>query len=209
MARNYLRTIFTDTSRSLQALDGSRDGYRRMEGGSDGGVDELGDSEAAFIAARDSFYIASVTSDGWPYIQHRGGPPGFLHLLSSRQLGFADYRGNRQFVSMANIANEPRVALFLADYPNRRRLKLLGQARVVTAAEDPDLVTRLMPNGYRAIPERAFVIDLVGFDWNCPQHITPRFTERDIAEAVAPLKDELVALRAEVARLRADSSQKG
>ncbi|WP_156254334.1 pyridoxamine 5'-phosphate oxidase family protein [Sandarakinorhabdus oryzae] len=203
MAQTFLRTVFTDTTRQLQAADGSRDAYAKMEGDSAAGVDEMGEREADFIAARDSFYMASVTADGWPYIQHRGGPAGFLKWLPGNMLGFADYSGNRQFVSMANIADDNRVALFLMDYPNRRRLKLVGRARVVTAVDDPALVSSLMPNGYRALAERAFLIDVVGFDWNCPQHITPRFTEAEIAAAVAPLNTELATLRAENERLRA------
>ncbi|MCU0892371.1 MAG: pyridoxamine 5'-phosphate oxidase family protein [Sandarakinorhabdus sp.] len=201
MAQTFLRTVFTDTTRQLQAADGSREAYARMEGDGSAGRDELGEREAEFIAARDSFYLASVTGDGWPYLQHRGGPAGFLHTLPGNVLGFADYRGNRQFVSMANLAGDARVALFLMDYPNRRRLKLVGRARVVTAGDDPALVSALMPAGYRALAERAFLIDVVGFDWNCPQHITPRFTESQIAAAVAPLNTELATLRAENARL--------
>ena len=203
MAQTFLRTVFTDTTRQLQAADGSREAYARMEGDGPTGIDLMGEREADFIAARDSFYMASVTADGWPYIQHRGGPAGFLHTLAGNRLGFADYRGNRQFVSMANLADDARVALFLMDYPNRRRLKLVGRARVITVAEDPALVSVLMPAGYRALPERAFLIDVVGFDWNCPQHITPRFTEAEIAAAVAPLNTELATLRAENDRLRA------
>jgi uncharacterized protein len=208
MARNYIRTIFTDQARTLQERDGSRDGYARMEGDAPTTIDELSDREAEFVSARDSFYMASITADGWPYVQHRGGPPGFLQVLPGNRLGFADYRGNRQFVSMANLTENPRVALFLVDYPNRRRLKMVGMASVVTAEEDAALVARLMPDGYKAIAERAFLIDIIGFDWNCPQHITPRFTESEIAAAVAPLNAELANLRAEVARLQTITSQK-
>jgi uncharacterized protein len=208
MARNYIRTIFTDQARALQEQDGSRETYARMEGDAPTTIDELGEKESEFIAARDSFYMASITSDDWPYVQHRGGPTGFLHVLPGNRLGFADYRGNRQFVSMANFTDEPRVALFLMDYPNRRRLKLVGRASVVTAEEDAALVSQLMPAGYNAIAERAFLIDVVGFDWNCPQHITPRFTEAEIATAVAPLNAELASLRAEVERLRVIASSK-
>lgn len=202
MARNFIRTLFTDTTRTLQAQDGSRENYARMEGSEEGGADQLGERETDFIAARDSFYLASVTADGWPYIQHRGGPPSFLTPLAGNRLGFADYRGNRQFISMANIDHDARVALFLVDYPSRRRLKLIGRAQVLTLADDPGLVAALMPPGYPATAERAFVIDVVGFDWNCPQHITPRFSEAQIAAALAPATAELAELRAEVARLR-------
>lgn len=203
MAQNYVHTLFTDTARAMQEADGSRASYARMEAGASGEPDQLTAREAEFIAARDSFYIASVTSEGWPYVQHRGGPAGFLKPLSGNRLGFADYRGNRQHVSTANLTAEPRVSLFLMDYPNRRRLKILGRASIVHADQDPALLASLMPDGYQAAPERAYVIDVVGFDWNCPQHITPRFTEAEISQAIRPLTAEITQLRAEVERLRA------
>lgn len=203
MAQNYIHTLFTDASRAMQEREGSRTAYARMEDGATGEPDQLGEKEALFIAARDSFYMASVTEEGWPYVQHRGGPAGFLKMLDGNRLGFADYRGNRQYVSTTNLIHQPRVSLFLMDYPNRRRLKILGTARIVELNEDIALVTALMTPEYSATPERAFVIDVVGFDWNCPQHITPRFTEAEIAQAVLPLNAELNQLRAEVEALRA------
>lgn len=202
MARNYIHTLFTDRARALQEQDGSRPGYARMEEGADGSPDLLGEKEEAFIGECDSFYLASTTSEGWPYVQHRGGPRGFLRLLPGNRLGFADYRGNRQHVSTANLIDDDRVSLFLMDYPNRRRLKLLGHARMIAAAADPALVASLMPAGYRAMPERACIIDVIGFDWNCPQHITPRFTEAEISAAVAPLVAERDRLRAELEHLK-------
>ncbi len=201
MARNYLRTLFSAQARALQEADGSRASYARMEQGGEG-PDQLGESEATFIAERDSFYLATVTPDGWPYIQHRGGPPGFLRSIGGNRLGFADYRGNRQHLSTANLSVDPRVSLFLMDYGNRRRLKIAGHARVVTAADDPDQVAALIPEGYPAAPERAYVIDVTGFDWNCPQHITPRFTRAEILAGSQAMIDELHRLRAEVAALR-------
>lgn len=180
MARNYVNTMFSDAARALQAIDGSRDSYARMELGGDGSPDRLGEREIDFIEARDSFYLASVTPDGWPYIQHRGGPAGFLMALGGNRIGFADYRGNRQHLSNANIGVEPRVSLFLMDYPNRRRLKLIGHAHVVNRADDPALVEGLTPPGAAALAERAYLIDVAGFDWNCPQHITQRFTETEL-----------------------------
>lgn len=203
MARNYVHTLFTDQARAMQAADGSREAYARMEEGADGSPDLITEKEAAFIAARDSFYLASATPEGWPYVQHRGGPVGFLKVLEGNRLGFADYRGNRQHVSTSNLIADPRVSLFLMDYPNRRRLKLLGHARIATAAEEPELLSQLMPEGYKALPERAYLIDVVGFDWNCPQHITPRFTETEVAAAVQPLHTEIDRLRAELDQLRA------
>ena len=202
MAQNYIHTLFTDAARVMQEREGSRAAYARMEAGATGAPDQLSEKEHAFIAARDSFYIASVTATGWPYVQHRGGPPGFLRPLPGNRLGFADYRGNRQYVSTTNLADEPRVSLFLMDYPNKRRLKILGTAQIVELDADPALVTALMTGDYNAVPERAFVIDVIGFDWNCPQHITPRFTEAEVARAVQPLTAELTRLRAENETLR-------
>ncbi|WP_427969234.1 pyridoxamine 5'-phosphate oxidase family protein [Altererythrobacter sp.] len=204
MARNYIHTLFTPSMRALQEADGSREAYARMEAGADGKPDELTEKEREFIAARDSFYIASVTEGGWPYVQHRGGPRGFLKVIGETQLGMADFRGNRQHVSTANIMVEPRVSIFLMDYAGRRRLKLLAHARVVTRDEDARLVTTLMPDGYKALPERAYIFDLVGWDWNCPQHITRRFTEPEIEALLQPIIAERDGLRAELAALRGD-----
>ncbi len=209
MARNYVHTLFSHAARAMQEADGSREAYARMEAGADGTPDRLGDKEAEFIAARDSFYLATVTPDGWPYMQHRGGPAGFLKLLPGNRLGFADYRGNRQHVTTTNLIAEPRLSLFLTDYPNRRRLKILGRGRVVMADEDPELLSALMPDGYRAVAERAYLVDVVGFDWNCPQHITPRFSEAEIAAGIKPLADEITRLRAELERLRAGQPEQG
>lgn len=203
MPQNYIHTMLTDGARALQEEDGSRATYARMEEGADGTPDQLTGKEAEFIAARDSFYIASVTSEGWPYVQHRGGPLGFLRVLPGNRLGFADYRGNRQHLSTANLHADPRVSLFLMDYPNRRRLKILGKVEILALSDDPALVASLAVADYKAVPERAYLIEVIGFDWNCPQHITPRFTEAEIAVAIAPLTAENAQLRAELEVLRA------
>ncbi len=158
--------------------------------------------EAAFIAMRDSFYLASVSPSGWPYIQHRGGPPGFLAMLNRSTLAFADYRGNRQYISLGNVADDDRVALFLMDYPSRKRLKVLAHMSPFDLAAEPDLAARLAYPGYRAISERGFKLQLEAFDWNCPQHITPRFTAPELEEAVAPLRTRLALLETENAELR-------
>lgn len=197
MAQTFLHTMFGPGSRALQEAAGSRASYARMEAGA-GERDVLTDREFEFIAERDSFYMASVSEDGWPYVQHRGGPVGFLRRIEGNRIGFADYRGNMQYLSAANLAADDRVALLLMDYPNRRRLKLIGHA---TSSEDPEDVSALMVPDYAAAPERAFVIDLVGFDWNCPQHITPRFSEAEIRRATQPVLDELTLLRARIAEL--------
>jgi uncharacterized protein len=203
VAQNYIRTLFTDAARAMQDQAGSRSAYARMEAGGEGSPDLLGKKEAMFLAARDSFYIASVTADGWPYVQHRGGPAGFLKLLEGNRLAFADYRGNKQYISASNLQAEPRVSLFLMDYPNRRRLKIIGKARIVDVDDDPALVASLTSPDDKPAVERICVIEVVGFDWNCPQFITARFTEADVATAVAPLTAELEQLRSEVAQLRA------
>lgn len=208
MARNYIHTLFSDEARALQEADGSRASYARMELGADGSPDLLGEAEAAFIAGRDSFYIATVSPDGWPYVQHRGGPPGFLRVLDGNRMGFADFRGNRQHISDANLSVDPRVSLFLMDYGARRRLKVLGHASVVQAADDPKLIESLMPPAYQAVAERAYLIDVMGFDWNCPQHITERFTRAEVLAGTQPLIDELNALRAEVKALRGGDAER-
>jgi len=194
-----METMFTPGAKALQTRAGSRASYARMADDGAGEPDALGEQERSFIVARDSFYMASVNEDGWPYIQHRGGPAGFLKVIDDHSIGFADYRGNRQYLSAANILHDDRVALFLMDYPNRRRLKIIGHARI---SDDPTVMAGLMAADYQAVPERALLIDVTGFDWNCPQHITPRFTEAEIKTAVGPLMRENEALRAEIARLR-------
>lgn len=189
--------MFGPASRRLQETAGSRAAYARMEAGAEE-RDVLGEREVEFISARDNFYMASISEDGWPYIQHRGGPIGLLRRIEGNRIGFADYRGNRQYLSTAYLATDDRVSLFLMDYPNRRRLKLIGHTQI---SENPDVIAALMPSDYAAEPERAFLIDVVGFDWNCPQHITPRFTEADIRRGTQPLLEELERLRARVAEL--------
>jgi hypothetical protein len=141
------------------------------------GVDLLGAEELAFLSGRDSFYMATVSEDGWPYLQHRGGPPGFVKSLGENRLGFADFGGNRQLLTTGNLAANDRVSLFFMDYPRRERLKLLGHARVLDAREHPVLADELSPGPeFRDSVERLFLVDVVGFDWNCPQYITPRYT---------------------------------
>ena len=162
--------------------------------------DPLTEEERSFIGARDSFYLATVTEDGWPYLQHRGGVPGFLRVVSPTQLAFADYKGNRQMLSTGNLAASDRVALFLMDYPRRERLKILGHGRVADAREHPELVSQFAEPEARGIAERVFLIDVVSFDWNCPKYITPRYTEEEVREAVAPLKARIAELERELGR---------
>jgi predicted pyridoxine 5'-phosphate oxidase superfamily flavin-nucleotide-binding protein len=162
---------------------------------------ELTDREAAFVAARDSFYLATVSETGWPYVQHRGGTPGFLKVIDSRTLAFADFGGNRQFVSVGNAAANDRVALLLMDYGQQLRLKLLGRMRMHDLGDaPPELVFEVELPDYRARIERVAVITVEAFDWNCPQHITPRFTEAEVRKSVQSLLDRIAALEAELGR---------
>jgi predicted pyridoxine 5'-phosphate oxidase superfamily flavin-nucleotide-binding protein len=156
--------------------------------------DPLTEDEASFIRSRDSFYMSTVSETGWPYVQHRGGPPGFLHVVSPTRLAFADYRGNRQMLSTGNLSANDRVCLFLMDYPQRTRLKILGHASVVDARERPDLVAQIAVPEVRKIVERLFLIEVVSFDWNCPKYITPRYTAAEVQEIVAPLRARIAEL---------------
>lgn len=160
------------------------------------------ENEESFIAARDSFYMASVSETGWPYVQYRGGPVGFLKVIDPVTLAFADFRGNRQYISTGNLDANHRVALILVDYPRRARLKILAHAERVALDADPALLAKVTDPDYRARPERIFRLRLAAFDWNCPQHIVPRFTEAEIAGAIRPLHDKIEALEAENHRLR-------
>ena len=161
--------------------------------------DPLGPDETAFIATRDSFYLATVTSDGWPYVQHRGGPAGFLKLLDPTTLGFADFKGNRQLLSTGNVSANDRVCLFLMDYPMRTRLKLTGHMKVLDARDHAELADQLSPAPQlRNQIERLFLIDVVGFDWNCPKYITPRFTAAEVNELVTPLKARIAELESQL-----------
>jgi predicted pyridoxine 5'-phosphate oxidase superfamily flavin-nucleotide-binding protein len=161
--------------------------------------DPLTPDEVSFIHSRDSFYLSSVSEAGWPYLQHRGGPPGFLHATGPTSLAFADFKGNRQLLTTGNLATNDRVCLFLMDYPQRARLKILGHARTMDARENPALVEQLAAPDSRRLVERIFMIEVVSFDWNCPKFITPRYTAAEVAEAVAPLKQRIADLEAQLA----------
>ena len=188
---------FTETVKAIQERKGSRKGYARMED-KGGWADRVTDDLAAFIAARDSFYMATATADGQPYIQHRGGKPGFLKVLDDKTLAFADFSGNRQYLTQGNLEDNPKAFLFLMDYANRRRIKIWGTARMVE--DDAELIRRLTDADYaEGTPERAVLFEIAAWDVNCPQHITPRFTEADVARAVQPLYDRIRELEAELA----------
>lgn len=200
MGHRFAEIAFTPSVKEMQALSGSRGSYARQEGGEPRN-DRLGPREAGFIGERDSFYMASVGETGWPYIQHRGGPTGFVRVLDEKSLGFADFRGNRQYVSVGNLMKNDRVSLFFMDYANRARLKLLGRVRLVETTESAVLEQLAVP-GYRAAVERGFVVTVEAFDWNCPQHITERFTLPKVEAATAPLRKRIADLEAEVLNLR-------
>ena len=207
MSRQHVSDVaFTPAVKALQERLGSRAGYARMER-KGGWKDRVTDDLAAFIAERDSLYLATASAEGQPYIQHRGGPKGFLKVLDEGTVGLADYGGNRQYITAGNLSENDRAYIFLMDYPNRRRVKLWGRARVVE--DDPALLERLADPGYAGVPERALLFEIEAWDVNCPQHITPRYTEEQIQPAVAGLQARIVELEGEVAALRRRLSQLG
>lgn len=178
MPHTFAKTMFSEPAKRLQQQHGSRQSYERLA--QSGSAEQaLGIDEEEFIAARDSFYMATVTPDGWPYVQHRGGPSGFLLVLDEHTLAFADYSGNKQYITAGNLTVNDRVALFLMDYPHRTRLKIIGHASTPQRGDRPDIEARV-PVAPGASVERIFLIQVVGFDWNCNQHITPRYTREEI-----------------------------
>lgn len=187
---NAFATIsFTESVKEAQRRYGSRENNRGFEL-QDDPRNELGDLEGEFIRARDSFYMATISENGWPYVQHRGGPAGFLRVLDARTIGFADFSGNRQYISVGNLNANARVSLILMDYPNRRRLKIWGTTRITHEAEEPDVIARLVMPDYRARVERGILIHVEAIEWNCPQHITPRYSEAEVDHAMRPLLEE-------------------
>jgi uncharacterized protein len=208
MPHRFAELLFTPAVRAAQDRYGSRAVGDRLLAAEDA-HDRLGADEVAFVAERDGFHLASVGESGWPYVQFRGGPAGFLRVVDERTLAWADFRGNRQYVTVGNLdgTGPRRVALFLMDQARQRRLKILGTARVVDAAEDPELAASLAVPGYQAVVERAVVVTVAAYDWNCPQHITPRFSGAEVERAVAPLRAELARLQAENERLRGEAPQ--
>lgn len=195
MSRTYSDIAFTPAVRAIQTRMGSRANYAPLDHADDR-REVLGEAEIEFIGARDGFYQATVSETGWPYVQFRGGPAGFLKVLDEKTIAYADFRGNVQYISAGNFTGNDRVSIILMDYANRARLKILGRARLVGLDEDSALITKLESASYRARIERAVVITIEGYDWNCPQHITPRYTEAEIFAATAPMRDELATLKA-------------
>lgn len=201
MSYGFLDIAITPSVRAAQERMGAAHAWQDFQGHRE--FNRFTDHEAAFIGARDSFYLATVSETGWPYVQHRGGPRGFLKVVDDTTLAFADYRGNRQYISTGNLAADNRACLFLMDYAGRARLKVYARVEEVALDADPALTALVTEPTYRAKLERLFKLRLEAFDWNCPQHITPRFTEQEVNDAVAPLRDRLVALEQENAALRA------
>ena len=199
MPYGFLDIATTPSVRAEQQAAGSDRVYQNYK--ADRAFDRFTPDEVAFITARDSFYMATASETGWPYVQHRGGPRGFLKVVDEKTLAFADYRGNRQYISAGNLAADARAALILVDYPARARLKIYTHVEAVPI--DSDLAALVAEPDYKARPERVFVLRLAAFDWNCPLHITPRYTETEIAAAMAPLRDRVTALEAENEELRA------
>lgn len=200
MAYGFMDIALTPAVRRAQAEMGADRLWTNFKGHRE--FDRFTPREAAFIAERDSFYIASVSETDWPYVQHRGGPAGFLKMIDDRTLAFLDYRGNRQYISTGNLTANNRVCLILVDYGNRTRLKVYGLAERLALDADHDLTGLLTDASYRAVPERIFRLTLEAYDWNCPQHITPRFSEQQVGAAVQPLHDRISALEQQNAELR-------
>jgi len=190
---------FTSSVKAIQSRKGSRSAYARMENGG-GWATTITSDLAAFIAAQTSVFLATANGAGQPYIQHRGGPPGFLHVFDEKTIAFADFRGNRQFITAGNLAENPQAHLFLMDYATRQRIKLWGMARVVE--DDAQLVTRLMPPGYRAKGEQAILFHVDTWDANCPQHIPQRFDAAEVAQALEEGDRRIALLEVEIARLK-------
>lgn len=203
MAYTFGSLVFTPVIKALQERYGSRRQYAKREtsGLPDNG---LGEAETEFLAERDSFYMASIGSTGWPYVQHRGGVKGFLKVIDEHTIAFADFRGNKQFISAGNLMTDDRVALILVDYPQQARLKLLGHVKVLEGAEAQGCMRTLRDSADVGVVERVFVIHVDAFDWNCPQHITPRFTEEQIRSALSQTEERVHALESENERLHAE-----
>ncbi len=201
MPKNFAEIAFTDNVKAQQEKYGSRRQYARMEQMARG--TELSEAEAEFVRQRDGFYLATVGENGYPYIQFRGGPRGFLKVLDAKTLAYADFRGNLQYISVGNLKGNDKAALFLMDYAHQQRLKIYARVEVIEAKDTPELIAKLHDPTYQAAVERAMILHVEAFDWNCPQHITPRFTMEEIKEINAPLYEHIQKLEAELARLKA------
>jgi predicted pyridoxine 5'-phosphate oxidase superfamily flavin-nucleotide-binding protein len=204
MVKNFADIAFTDSVKAQQEQHGSRQQYARMDRMARGTTLTIAETE--FIAARDGFYLATIGETGYPYVQFRGGPPGFLRVIDVKTLGYADFRGNRQYITVGNLDQNNRAALILMDYANRSRLKIYARIEVINAKDRPELMERLLVQGYDAKIERAMLLHVEAFDWNCPQHIAPRFTMEEIRAMNTPLYDHVAKLEAELIRLKAQTN---
>jgi len=200
MAKNFATIAFTDAVKAMQEKAGSRSGYARMEKANY--LEGLTKNEMDYIADRDSFYMASIGENNFPYLQHRGGPRGFIKVLDEKRIGIIDFRGNMQYITVGNISTNHNVALIMVDYPARARLKILARAEVVELMDDPSLYELLDPGDYTFKPERMMVFHVEAYDWNCPQHITPRYTVQEIEAAFEGQRDHISKLEAEVKSLK-------
>jgi predicted pyridoxine 5'-phosphate oxidase superfamily flavin-nucleotide-binding protein len=201
MTKSFGSLVFTPVVKALQERYGSRRQYERLEK-SDDTPAPLGPDEIAFLGERDTFYMASIGSTGWPYIQHRGGPKGFVKVIDENTIAFADFRGNKQYISAGNLSTSDRVALILVDYPRQLRLKILGHVQIFEGPQAKEWIEKVRDPAYKATIERVFVIKVEAFDWNCQQHIIPRFTEEEIRDALEPLENRMQRLEDENKKLR-------
>lgn len=199
MAKNFASLAFTNAVKEMQEKLGSRASYARME--KDTYIDGLTENEIDFIAERDSFYMATIGENNFPYIQHRGGPKGFLKVLDAKRLGFIDFKGNMQYITVGNLATNNNVALIMVDYAARARLKIYAKAEIVELKDNPSLYDAVDIKEYKFRPERMMVLNVEAYDWNCPQHITPRYTVADIEIAFASQRNRITELEAEIKRL--------
>jgi predicted pyridoxine 5'-phosphate oxidase superfamily flavin-nucleotide-binding protein len=200
MAKNFAALAFTSAVKEMQEKYGSRSSYARME--RDTYIDGLTENEIDFIAGQDSFYMATIGENGFPYLQYRGGPKGFLKVLDAKRIGFIDFKGNMQYISVGNIASNKNVALIMVDYPSRTRLKIFASVEIVELKDGPALYDQLNLGEYKFRPERMMVFTIEAYDWNCPQHITPRYTVTDIEQAFAGQREYISKLEAEVKALK-------
>ncbi|MEP1489816.1 MAG: pyridoxamine 5'-phosphate oxidase family protein [Algibacter sp.] len=206
MAKNFAEIAFTDAVKKLQSKHGSRNGYERMEKFNI--IDGLTRSEIDFIANQDSFYMATTGTNNYPYIQHRGGPKGFLKVLDSKRLGFIDFSGNKQYVSVGNMETNNKVSLFIMDYANKSRLKIFATSEIIELNDNPELLESLNLEGYNFRPERMMLFNIEAYDWNCPQYITQRYTMAEIEDAINPLKNHITNLEAQIEALKTKNNDK-
>jgi hypothetical protein len=203
---NYHNLAFTDAIKKVQEEQGSRSGYDHMESRSS--VEGLTQDEIDFISARDSFYMASFGANQFPYIQHRGGPPGFIKVIDDKTIGIVDFAGNKQYISVGNISQHNKVALMLMSYPQKARLKIYAEIEIKELKDFPELYESIKPKNYKFRPERMMIFNIKAFDWNCPQHITPRFTTEEIETALAPQKKYIEDLEKQIVALKEKLTKK-